>query len=140
MPERKMKVLLVEDNAGLLDTLADILRVMDMEVDTALDAPIAFGLLNEGHYDVAVVDMVLPGPSGVEVIRRLKASSPETRIIVCTAYYNSELLVEAQAFGIDRTVHKPTDPAVLIALIRELGSPPASGSDAKPHAPKEDKS
>ena len=76
MPERKMKVLLVEDNAGLLDTLADILRVMDMEVDTAPDAPVAFGLLNEGRYDVAVVDMVLPGSSGVEVNRRLKACSP----------------------------------------------------------------
>ena len=127
MPERKMKVLLVEDNAGLLDTLADILRVMDMEVDTALDAPVAFGLLNEGRYDVAVVDMVLPGSSGVEVIRRLKACSPATRIIVCTAYYNSELLVEAQALGIDHTVHKPADPAELIALIKNVGSPASGG-------------
>jgi two-component system, NtrC family, C4-dicarboxylate transport response regulator DctD len=124
MPERKIAVLLVEDNAGLLDTLADILRVMDMDVDTALDAPVAFGLLNERRYDVAVVDMVLPGASGVEVIRRLKASSPDTRVIVCTAYYNSELLVEAQALGIDRTVHKPTDPAVLIGLIKELSGSP----------------
>ena len=129
MPERKTKVLLVEDNAGLLDTLADILRVMDMEVDSALDAPVAFGLLNEGRYDVAVVDMVLPGSSGVEVIRKLKAASPATRIIVCTAYYNSELLVEAQALGIDHTVHKPADPAELIALIKNLVSP---ASDGKP--------
>ncbi len=132
MPERKLKVLLVEDNAGLLDTLADILRVMDMEVDAALDVPVAFGLLNERQYDVAVVDMVLPGSSGIEVIRKLKASSPKTSIIVCTAYYNSELLVEAQALGIDRTVHKPTDPGVLIDLIRELGSQsgPATGGSS----------
>jgi DNA-binding response OmpR family regulator len=132
MPEKKITVLLVEDNAGLLDTLADILRVMDMEVDTALDAPVAFGLLNEGRYDVAVVDMVLPGASGVEVIRKLKASSPKTRIIVCTAYYNSELLVEAQALGIDRTVHKPTDPAVLIELIRELSNPSGPTASTNP--------
>jgi len=132
MPERTIRVLLVEDNPGLLDTLADILRVMDMEVDTALDAPVAFGLLNERRYDVAIVDMVLPGASGIDVIHRLKASSPKTRIIVCTAYYNSELLVEAQAIGIDRTVHKPTDPAVLIELIRELGSPPGPATSARP--------
>jgi DNA-binding response OmpR family regulator len=129
MSERKVKVLLVEDNAGLLDTLADILRVMDMDVDTALDAPVAFGLLNEGNYDVAVVDMVLPGASGVEVIQQLRASSPATRIIVCTAYYNSELLAEAEAIGIDRTVHKPTDPSVLIELIKELGGAPGRVSD-----------
>ncbi len=127
MPERKLKVLLVEDNAGLLDTLADILRVMDMEVDSALDAPVAFGLLKERKYDVAVVDMVLPGSSGVDVIRKLKECCPATRIIVCTAYYNSELLVEAQALGIDHTVHKPTDPAELIALIRDLGSRASGG-------------
>jgi DNA-binding response OmpR family regulator len=123
MPERKIKVLLVEDNAGLLDTLADILRAVDMEVDTALDASIAFDLLKEARYDVAVVDMVLPGPSGVEVIQKIKASSPDTRVIVCTAYYNSELLTEAQALGIDRTVHKPADPATVIALIKELAGP-----------------
>ena len=121
MPERKTKVLLVEDNAALLETLADILRSTGMEVDKALDAPAAFGLLKEGQYDIAVVDMVLPGPSGVEVILKLKASSPKTRVIVCTAYYESALLAEAQAIGIDRVVHKPADPAALIALIRDLG-------------------
>ena len=125
MPDRKTKVLLVEDSTGLLDTLADILRTLGMEVDTALDASAAFGLLKAGRYDVAVVDMVLPGPSGVEVIRKLKASSPDTRVIVCTAYYNSELLVQAQALGIDRTIHKPADPAKLIALIKELAGPSA---------------
>jgi DNA-binding response OmpR family regulator len=129
MSERKTRVLLVEDNAGLLDTLADILRTLGMEVDAALDASVAFSLLKEGRYDVAVVDMVLPGPSGVEVIRKLRASSPATRIIVCTAYYYSELLVQAQALGIDRTIHKPANPAALIALIKELtGS--ASGGKA----------
>ena len=120
MLERKTRVLLTEDNAGLRDTLADILRAADMEVDVALDAPAAFGLLDEGQYDVAVVDLVLPGLSGVEVVRKIKASSPATRIIVCTAYYNSELLAEAQALGIDQTVHKPADPGPLVGLIEKL--------------------
>jgi DNA-binding response OmpR family regulator len=131
MPERMIKVLLVEDNVGLLDTLADILRATGMEVDTALDAPAAFGLVKEGRYDVAVVDMVLPGPSGVEVILKLKESSPTTRVIVCTAYYSSELLVAARAAGIDRTVHKPMDPAELISVIKSLA---ASESAGKPRA------
>jgi DNA-binding response OmpR family regulator len=117
------RVLLVEDNPGLLDTLADILRATGMKVDTALDAPAAFDMLAGGRYDVAVVDMVLPGPSGVEVVRKLRASSPATRIIVCTAYYDSELLVQAQALGVDHIVHKPADPAVLIGLIEKLVRP-----------------
>lgn len=120
MPERKTKVLLVEDNVGLLETLADILRSTGMEVDTTLDAPTAFGLLKNGQYDVAVVDMVLPGPSGVEVVRRLRESAPTTRIIICTAYYDSQLLLDARSLGVDQTVQKPVDPAALIALIKNL--------------------
>ena len=122
MPGRNTRVLLVEDNPGLLDTLADILRATGMEVDTALDARAAVGLLDKGKYDVAVVDVVLPGPSGVEVILKLKASAPATRIIVCTAYYDSDLLGEARALGIDQTVLKPADPALLIEIIKKLAA------------------
>jgi DNA-binding response OmpR family regulator len=124
MPERSIstRVLLVEDNVGLLDTLADILQVAGMEVDKAIDAPTALRMLEAGRYDVAVVDMVLPGLSGVDVIRKLKDSSPATRIVVCTAYYDSELLTQAQALGIDQTLHKPADPAVLVDLIRKLAA------------------
>lgn len=122
MPERSIRVLLVEDNVGLLDTLADILEVAGMEADKAVDAPAALRMLEGGRYDVAVVDMVLPGLSGVDVIRKLKDSSPATRIVVCTAYYNSELLTQAQALGIDQTVHKPADPAVLVDLVRKLAA------------------
>jgi two-component system response regulator CpxR len=124
MPERNTRVLFVEDNPGILETLADILRGTGMEVDTAIDAPAAFGLLAERQYDVAVVDMVLSGPSGVDVILKLKESSPATRIIACTAYYDSDLLVKAQALGVDQTVLKPADPAALIALIRKLAALP----------------
>jgi DNA-binding response OmpR family regulator len=120
MPRRKTRVLLVEDNAGLLHTLADILNMNGMAVDTALDAPAAFDMLSRSKYNVAIVDMVLPGPSGVEVIRKLKESSPATRIIVCTAYYGSDLLAQARALGVDQTVLKPADPGILIALVKKL--------------------
>ena len=123
MPEPSMRVLLVEDNQGLLDTLADVLWSAGMEVGKALDASEAKDRIAQSLYDVAVVDMILNGPSGVEVIRELKRSSPTTRIIICTAYYDNELLREAKSLGVDRTVQKPADPAALIALIRNLAIP-----------------
>jgi DNA-binding NarL/FixJ family response regulator len=128
MPESSIRVLLAEDNQGLLDTLADVLCSAGMEVGKALDAHEASGLLAKTHYDVAVIDMVLPGPSGVEVIRKLKESSPSTRVVICTAYYDSQLLLEARSLGVDQTVLKPADPVALIALIRNLaGSVQDSG-------------
>jgi len=120
LPEQSIRVLLVEDNQGLLETLADVLVSAGMEVVKAIDATAAFGLLAQGRYDVAVVDMVMPGPSGVDVVRKLKEFSPTTRIIICTAYYDSQLLPEARALGVDQTVQKPADPAALIALIQNL--------------------
>ena len=122
MPEQAIRVLLVEDNQGLLDTLADVLWSVGMDVGKAIDAPAAFALLAQGRYDVAVVDMVMPGPSGVDVIRRLKESAPDTRIIIATAYHDNQLLQEARTLGVDRTVQKPADPAALIALIKDLAS------------------
>jgi DNA-binding response OmpR family regulator len=123
MPESSVRVLLVEDNQGLLDTLADVLWSAGMTVGKALDAPEAFGMLAQERYDVAIVDMILPGPSGVEVIRKLRESSPTTRVIICTAYYDNQLLLQAREIGVDETVQKPADPAALIALIRKLTGP-----------------
>jgi DNA-binding response OmpR family regulator len=120
MPESSIRVLLVEDNQGLLDTLADVLWSGGMEVGKALDAQAAFVMLAQEHYDVAVVDMILPGPSGAEVIRKLKETSPATGIIICTAYYDNQLLLEARSLGVDQTIQKPADPAALIALIKKL--------------------
>ena len=132
MPEPDIKVLLVDDDKELRDTLADILAAVGIEVDSACDAPAAYSLLEQGRYDVAIVDMVLPGPSGVEVIRRIKRKSQGTRIVICTAYYsyfNCELLIKAELLGVDATVHKPVDPLALVALVKKLASPSAPTED-----------
>jgi len=132
MPERNIRVMLVDDDRELRNTLADILGAVGIEVDTACDAPAAFALLEQGKYDVAIVDMVLPGPSGVDVIRRIKRMSRGTRVVICTAFYsyfNCDLLVQAELIGVDATVRKPVDPLALVALVKELAS---RAPDAKP--------
>jgi DNA-binding response OmpR family regulator len=128
MLKRSKSVLLVEDNAGLRRTLADILRAAGMKVDTAADAPAAFRKLDRGRYDVAVVDMVLPGPSGVEVIRKIKSTAPATRIIACTAFYDGHLLADALELGVELTVYKPADPGLLIGLIEQSAGPAPGGT------------
>jgi DNA-binding response OmpR family regulator len=137
MSERNTRVLLVEDDPGLRETLADILRATGMEVDIAFDAPAAFGLLTGSRYDVAIVDLVLPGPSGVEVIREIKSSSSASHVFAHTAYQTSGLLAEAQALGVDQTVFKPADPASLIALINKLVGSDPGGQRLETPKPKE---
>ena len=132
MPERSIRVMLVDDDKELRNTMADILGALDIEVDTACDAPSAYALLEKGRYDVAIVDMVLPGASGVDVIRRIRRMSRGTRVVICTAYYsyfNCDLLIQAELLGVDATAHKPVDPLAFVALVKELGS---RVPDAKP--------
>jgi len=128
MPRRNTTVLLVEDNAGLRRTVADILQAAGMKVDAASDASAAFRRLARGRYDVAVVDLVLPGPSGVEVIRKIRSSAPATRILVCTAYSDGHLLAEALELGVELTIFKPADPGTLIGLIEKTVEPCPGGT------------
>jgi DNA-binding NtrC family response regulator len=142
MPERNIRVLLVDDDNELRNTTGDVLLAAGIEVDPACDAPAAYALLEKGRYDVAIVDMVLPGPSGVDVIRRIKRMSRETRVIICTAYYsyyNCDLLIQAELLGVAATVHKPVDPMALVTLIKDLASHPAPGSSDESPAPEADK-
>ncbi len=133
MFKRNASVLLVEDSLGLRQTLADILRITDMKVDTARDASAAFRLLAHHRYDVAIVDMVLlPGPSGIEVIRTIRSSSPATRVFACTAYTQGELLAEARELGVEQVIFKPIDPGLLIQLIRKSVEPAPVGKHQAP--------
>jgi len=134
MPKRNASVLLVEDSRGLRQTLADILRTADMEVDTASDATAALRRLERGRYDVAIVDLVLlPGPSGIEVIRTLRSKSPATRVFACTAYYEGSLLAEAWELGIEQVIFKPVDPGLLIELIQKSVEPALGGKSQTPN-------
>lgn len=122
--KRRTRVLLVEDSRALRLTLADILRTAGMNVDTAPDASAAFGKIGHRRYDVAIVDMVLlPGPSGIEVIRNIRSNSPATRIFACTAYFEGELLADTRSLGVERVIHKPVDPGLLIQLIQRSPGP-----------------
>jgi CheY-like chemotaxis protein len=140
--KRSVRVLLVEDNEGLRKTLAVILRIAGLRVDTASDASDAFRLIAQHRYDAAVVDMVLlPGPGGIEVIRILRSASPATRVFACTAYCKGELLTEASALGVEQVMRKPVDPALLVRLIQKPAGPvrprhePGPGRQVRPGDP-----
>lgn len=128
MPNEDTRVLLVEDSRGLRLTLADILRTMGMWVDTAADASEAFRMLARRRYDAAIVDLVLlPGPSGIDVIRQLKSTSPTTRVFACTAYTRGELLDDVRSLGVDDVLFKPVDPGLLAKLIKQSAEPASGG-------------
>ena len=115
----KPRILLIDDNPGMLETLSDILSSYGFEVDTAASGHEAIQLFESHTYNVAVVDIIMPGMNGVEVIHRMKPKHPGTRFIVITAYTDSELARQAREEQVAGILYKPVDPDRLIKLVQE---------------------
>ena len=113
-------VLLVDDNLGMLETLSDILTSYGFEVSTAIDGQEALGKFKQREFTVAVIDIILPGINGVELIRQLRPAHPDSHFIVITAYTDSELTRQARDEEVAAIMYKPVDPHQLVTKVKEL--------------------
>jgi DNA-binding response OmpR family regulator len=115
-----MRVLVIEDDEELAETVAAGLREARMAVDVALDGTtgLARALVNE--YDVLVLDRDLPGIHGDEVCARLVAAGGRSRVLMLTGAAQNEDLVEGLGLGADDYLAKPFAFAVLVARIGAL--------------------
>jgi len=112
-------ILVVDDNADLLDTFSLILKRRGYNVDTAGDGLSAVDKFQRHQFDVTLMDVVMPGMNGVEAFRRIKEISPGARVILMTAYYDEEELKTALSEGVYSAVYKPIDIVQLMELIKE---------------------
>ena len=90
--------------------MREYFATMGYEVDCARETQEAEALLAENRYDLAILDLRLSGTSGAEgldVIESVRALSPQTRIILLTAYGSREIEAEARRRGADAFLHKP---------------------------------
>ncbi len=115
-----MRVLVIEDDEELAETVAAGLRETKLAVDVALDgeAGLARALIND--YDVIVLDRDLPAVHGDEVCARLVAAGGRGRVLMLTGAAENEDLVEGLGLGADDYLAKPFAFAVLVARIGAL--------------------
>jgi DNA-binding response OmpR family regulator len=127
-----MKVLVVEDDPGILRTVADNLRFEQYEVVTATDGETADALQQSEHPDVIVLDLMLPRMSGLELCRHLRARDVQVPILMLTARSEEADRVRGLDIGGDDYLTKPFSMPELMARIRALlrRSSPASGLPA----------
>ncbi|MBA3295023.1 MAG: response regulator transcription factor [Geodermatophilaceae bacterium] len=116
-----MRILLVEDERQLADTLARGLRREGMAVDVAYDGVEGHEKWSYTDYDVVVLDRDLPGMSGDEVLRQLAGSGTLTRVLMLTASGSVRDRVNGLSLGADDYLSKPFAFAELVARIRALG-------------------
>ena len=118
--ERSMRILVVEDNLRLADTLADALRAENYMVDIANDGLQGYEDAASGIYDILILDLMLPKMNGYEVLSSLRSDGNHIPVLILSA--RSELDVKLQGFrvGADDYVTKPFEIEELIMRIQAI--------------------
>ena len=115
-------ILVVDDNADLLDTFAMILKRRGFNVETAVNGANAVDKFKEHDFDVTLMDIVMPEMNGVEAFRKIREVDPGAPVILMTAYSDEDLLQTAREEGADHVVNKPIRIDQLIELIKEAAA------------------
>lgn len=116
-----MRILLVEDEKRLTDALEYILKKNCYAVDVAYDGITALDLAESGIYDLIVLDRMLPGIDGIEILRTIRNKHFKTPVIFLTAKDSVENRIEGLDAGADDYLVKPFSTDELLARIRALG-------------------
>ena len=115
-----MRLLVVDDEEQLSAAMRRGLVREGFAVDVAGTGPQALDLAEDGEYDVILLDLMLPGLSGYEVARRLRARGDWTPILVVSAKDGEYDEADALDFGADDFLAKPFSFVVLLARLRSL--------------------
>ncbi|MGH7134562.1 MAG: response regulator [Pirellulales bacterium] len=118
------RILVVDDEVDTCANLSDILSDLGYHVDVSYDGPSALDLVRQNTYDVALLDLKMPGMDGLELYRRIKQLQAGTVAIVVTAYASSHTASDALAAGAWQILSKPVDLSRLLSLVEEaVGQP-----------------
>jgi len=116
------RILVIDDDALLRGALRVALEAAGYEVIEAGDGRAALRAYHEHGADLLLVDLFIPEPDGLEVIRSVRAEVPDAKIIAMSGGGSQklDLLAAAEAFGASRTLWKPFVPSVLLGAVRDL--------------------
>jgi two-component system, OmpR family, alkaline phosphatase synthesis response regulator PhoP len=115
-----MRILLVEDEPGLVLTLSDLLAGEGYAVESALDGPSGLALAIKERFDLIVLDVMLPGKNGFEVCRELRQHGHDVAILMLTARSQVADRVVGLKTGADDYLVKPFEPPELLARVEAL--------------------
>ena len=111
-------LLVVDDDQANLDSLERIFQREQVDVYTAPDAPTALTVLRQNRVSVCLTDVMMPGMSGLDLLRAIKKVSPETETILMTAFGTVETAVSAMKEGAWDFVTKPFKRIQIVRAVR----------------------
>ncbi|MDY6852554.1 MAG: sigma-54 dependent transcriptional regulator, partial [Thermodesulfobacteriota bacterium] len=115
-PER---VLVVDDEEAMRDSCRRILAKSGLEVTTVADGPSALRLIEKWSYDLILLDLVIPGGNGLDILKKIKDNDQEVMVIVISGYGTVQSAVEAMKLGAYDFLAKPFTPDELRKMVNQ---------------------
>ena len=112
------RILIVDDEPIALKSLGDILRLEGYFVATASNGQEAVNYARNHYVDLMIVDLRMPGIGGLEVVQIINEISPDTEVILLTAFGSTESAVEALRLRIHDYLLKPASPSKILASVQ----------------------
>lgn len=117
--EKKIKLLIVDDEEDFLKSIAERLGMRDFDVATATDGKLAIKAAKKGKFDVAILDMKMPGMDGMELLQILKKKHKFLEVIILTGHGAIDSAVEATKLGAYSYLEKPYDFEKLLSVLKD---------------------
>jgi DNA-binding NtrC family response regulator len=111
------RILVVDDEPSICHLLRNVLRDEGHAVEIAGTVPEALRKLEEAPYDLAIVDLLLPGINGLQLAEAIRAADPGTPVILMTAYGTPSFEAMASHPAVTQYIHKPFTLDRLVALV-----------------------
>jgi len=113
-------VLIVDDEKNIRLTLSQALEALELDTDTAVNGEEALARLGEKPFGLILLDLKMPGMDGMEVLRRIRQSRPDVKVIIITAHGTIESAVEAMKLGAVDFIQKPFAPREIRELVTRV--------------------
>jgi len=112
-------ILIVDDDREFRQSLAKIFQKAGFSVSVAGDGGQASELLGKAYYPLIVLDLKMPGKSGLEVLREIKAQTPEAKVIMVTAFADPDSIQRALNAGAFAYLNKPVKREDILASVKK---------------------
>ena len=120
MPNYEKKILIIDDDARILDLLAQILANNEFTVQTAANTQCARKILKDEKFHVILIDYMMPNENGIDFVSWLRKQGDNCTIIMITAINSVDNKILGFNNGIDEYITKPFDPKELIARLNRI--------------------
>ncbi|WDP91815.1 MAG: response regulator [Desulfobacter sp.] len=112
-----MNILIIDDDPIVVHSCCRILEAEGIKVMTAADVASGIQMLRQGRFDLVITDIKMPGRDGFDLIRTVKAVTPELPVLMMTGYLTGETVARGRQAGADQCIAKPFTPEELVAAV-----------------------